>query len=98
MVPEWLLLGSALALAALNAALSVYWLRQLRDDTDAPEESSAAPAPSHDERAPADGTVRCRSCGAQNDAEYRYCRECVAELPARTPSMSGSAGPRSRPF
>jgi hypothetical protein len=28
-----------------------------------------------------DGTVRCQQCGAANEAEYRYCRECVSELP-----------------
>lgn len=25
--------------------------------------------------------VDCRSCGAENEASYRFCRRCVSELP-----------------
>lgn len=32
---------------------------------------------------PTDGrdTVACPACDTENDADYRYCRACVAELP-----------------
>lgn len=31
-----------------------------------------------------DGVCRCPECGAENEAEYRFCRSCVAELPGGT--------------
>lgn len=34
--------------------------------------------------------VRCRECRAVNRAEYRYCRECVTEIP--TDSSLGGVG------
>lgn len=38
--------------------------------------------------------VACRSCGVENEREYRFCRSCVAELPG---GVAGPAG-RSNPF
>jgi hypothetical protein len=35
-----------------------------------------------DGRESADGwAVRCPECGASNDSRFRYCRQCVTELP-----------------
>lgn len=28
------------------------------------------------------GSVACRDCGTENDAAYRFCRDCTAELAA----------------
>lgn len=92
MVPEWLLFGSVLVLVAFNAALSVYWLRRLGAESTAPR-TTVTDAPDADH---GDGAVTCRSCGARNDAEYRYCRECVTELPGQLPSVDGMAGPQGR--
>lgn len=33
--------------------------------------------------------VRCADCGTENDREYRYCRQCVSELPV---GLSGGDG------
>jgi hypothetical protein len=38
------------------------------------------------------GSVRCPDCGATNEAGYRYCRNCVAELPGSSP-YTPSTGP-----
>jgi hypothetical protein len=44
----------------------------------------------------ADGdTVRCRQCGAENQRRFRFCRNCVAELPGA--SLAAGAGGASRP-
>jgi hypothetical protein len=43
-------------------------------------------------------TVECPSCGTENEADYRYCRRCVTELPGHagferqiSPSFGGFA-------
>lgn len=43
-----------------------------------------------------DGMVSCPECGTENERGYRYCRNCVAELPARTSFEGWSASPVSR--
>jgi hypothetical protein len=76
------LVGLALAAVAVNA-LSAYLAYRL----------ARAVGSGDAERAPADGrgrssgeqeddvTVECLECSTENEPGYRYCRECVAELP-----------------
>jgi hypothetical protein len=33
--------------------------------------------------------VRCRDCGTENERTYRYCRQCVSELPVGLSSGDG---------
>lgn len=40
---------------------------------------------------------RCGNCGERNDPGYRFCRNCVTELPARTPDDGSTAG-RGQPY
>lgn len=53
-------------------------------------------------RSPGDGdptayvdgdSVECRSCGAENDLGYRFCRNCVETLPAGRAFRRGSGSP-----
>lgn len=41
-------------------------------------------------------TVVCEHCGAENDHEYRYCRNCVQELSGAGGSAGADRGPVSR--
>lgn len=42
-----------------------------------------------------DDTVRCRECGAENRRQFRFCRNCVTELPGA--SLAGDGGGAARP-
>ena len=44
---------------------------------DAPAEAAAAVRPSSGATA---ATVACQFCGAENDPEYTFCRQCTSEL------------------
>ena len=46
-----------------------------------------------------DGTLDCPRCETANEPDYRYCRECVAELPAgRAVSRDPAESRSQRPF
>ena len=51
--------------------------------------SDGAPVP--------DGRVRCPNCRVENGADYRFCRECLAELPGSGRVGADGPGPRRRP-
>lgn len=40
--------------------------------------------------------VECPDCGVANDTGYRYCRQCVSELPGSMRFGDESAPPRER--
>jgi hypothetical protein len=40
--------------------------------------------------------VRCPHCNTENGSEYRYCRNCVNELPTQLSRIDGSSGVQSR--
>lgn len=42
-----------------------------------------------------DGVI-CPTCETRNDRGYRYCRECVSELPTGVPVTAESVGGESR--
>jgi ribosomal protein L40E len=41
-------------------------------------------------------TVSCRECGAPNGGEYRFCRQCTAELPGRLAGDEAETEPDSQ--
>lgn len=96
-VPTGPLVALVLAGVAVNA-LSAYLAyrvtrslgtvaaeRALADDTD------RSPGVSGD-----GATVDCRECGTENESSYRYCRECVAELPGAAGIRENGPGTAGR--
>ena len=43
------------------------------------------------------GVCRCPECGTENDGSYRFCRQCVAELPGAQLSVEQASG-RQQPY
>jgi hypothetical protein len=43
-----------------------------------------------------DDGIICPTCKTRNDRGYRYCRECVSELPTGVPVTAESVGGESR--
>lgn len=60
--------------------LVTYGLYRMRSDGDTAADEDAGTADSGG-GAPEEGVVACRTCGAENDLGYRFCRSCVEELP-----------------
>lgn len=40
--------------------------------------------------------VSCQECGAENDGQYQFCRECAAELPGGLAVSGDGNAPESR--
>lgn len=49
-----------------------------------------------EERALTEERVECQHCGVTNEPEYRFCRQCVSELPRGSTVFQARPGPRSR--
>lgn len=43
-----------------------------------------------------DDGVACPNCGEVNEPDYRYCRQCVSELPSGVSFLPESTGPQGR--
>ena len=68
------------ALATVNAALSVALLRW-HDDGDEHDANVAVDADPDADVAADAATVRCAECGTLNERVYTFCRACVVRLP-----------------
>ena len=42
------------------------------------------------------GVVRCPNCGTENELGYRYCADCVGELPGAVSTASSAVRPSRR--
>jgi len=40
--------------------------------------------------------IECTNCGVVNGDGYRYCRQCVSELPGQPSTLDGVSGPERR--
>lgn len=85
---EWLYASLAIVLGAHLVTLAYVALSRVRE---AAARADGAAEASDDEE-----VTRCAECGVANDPGYRFCRNCVAELPGATPAGT-SPGRRSQP-
>jgi hypothetical protein len=79
--PSWLLAG--LVVVHLLTLAYAYWRRSEAEGTEVGHDALEAPdspAPAV-EFGPDTPTVDCEVCGAENAAEYAFCRGCASELP-----------------
>jgi len=91
------LVGLAVAAVAVNA-LSAYLAYRIARSVGSAVAGDARGAAREGSSGARDGdlTVECRECGTENEAGYRYCRECVTELPGAVAFERGSSGPAGR--
>lgn len=76
------------------AQLCIVWYLYRRSATTSPRAGSTAARSGGEGRSEADeSTVVCGECGTPNEAEFRFCRNCAAELPGQGPTVdqTGSA-------
>lgn len=88
-VEPWLVVAAALFL--LGHAVILLFVYRLRQGASL----FGGLASSSDDGA-ATGGVACQECGAENDGEYRFCRECAAELPGGVVPGGSGGEPDSR--
>lgn len=84
--------------AGESSSISAVVSEKIEDDrgVDAPATADRAPDAELNASVDADESVRCRSCGVVNDAEYRFCRFCIDELDGNRSRMPTSTSPSSR--
>lgn len=93
MEPTAVLSGSIL-LGTLYIGV-VYLLARYRVETDGP--SSADAVGDADDAIDRDaGVVTCPHCGTDNELGYRYCYDCLTELPGGVSPTSSGTSPRRR--
>jgi hypothetical protein len=91
MMADWLFVASTVFLGVSLGVLA-YAVRQAKSRKAwmGPESAGDAGAQTTDD------TVRCPTCGTTNERGYRYCCECLEELPASVSSISDSVGTNNR--
>lgn len=68
---QWLFVLAAVSIVAKLAVVYVAKTGDDDDDDTPPEPATEAPS----------ATVECSTCGTENAASFRYCRECGGDLP-----------------
>lgn len=100
MVNTWLL-GFALAVVLLQLLGMVYlYVARDRDEPAGmvPENAAAMPQENDPATTADDAIVTCSACGTENAPEYRYCRQCVADLSGDAVPVHQKRSPASRLF
>jgi|AntRauTorcE11898_2_1112593.scaffolds.fasta_scaffold12420_3 hypothetical protein len=104
-VPAWAI-GYAVAFVVLHLVVGYYFYRRTRElglegdgragmmtegGLDRIEETSAS------RELPDDASVvRCRHCETENEGGYRYCRNCVQQLPSIARQSASTTMPNER--
>lgn len=92
------LVGLVLVAVAVNALSAYLACRVTRWIGSAVAGRARTADPERSRRRP-DGevAVECRECGTENEPGYRYCRECIAELPGSVAFERSGPGAPGRP-
>lgn len=69
-------------------AFGLLWWKLERTDRPAPDGATTVSGDASD--------VTCSQCGATNERDYRFCGECVAELPGRDKIPRSHTSPTGR--
>ena len=93
MLETWLL-GFVVAFVILQF-LAFLYLQHVRSRLSIGSEGEDDANPASDSSRAVDGTIACEECGAENEAEYRFCAHCVSELPGGTEVGRKSRSPAS---
>lgn len=83
-------LAAVLAIAGLH--LLVAWYARRAASRAAPAGAGVAADYVEDEE------VTCPTCGAENELGYRFCRNCIGELPGANPGITAAGPSRSGVF
>jgi hypothetical protein len=92
MLVEWLFVVLGVMIL-VHLAVLVYALRQRGPSVGATGAGNPARSSQHVHQH--DG-MQCPECGEQNEPEYRYCRQCVSELPTGVSVFEGAPSHQSR--
>lgn len=91
---EWVYAAIAgLLFAHLLTLLFAYRSNRSEPAADAPTETVSVDR--GDQHEP--GVCRCPECGTENDSTFRFCRQCVAELPSTQLEIEQGGG-RQQPY
>lgn len=100
MVQAWVSALVAIAVAHLLVTVALYyWLgddEPSRDDLPNRDSIEGQAVSGASAGTPGDDRIVCRRCGTANETGFRFCRNCVAELPTRATRASRGAGPQTR--
>lgn len=94
MPSDWVFVAIGMLLV-VHLAVVIYAIRYGSQHTPAGTRAGAGSAQQAEPERTDDG-IRCPTCGETNELEYKYCRQCVAELPTRVSFMNESSSSESR--
>jgi hypothetical protein len=94
---DWLLVATAgLILLHLLVVAYAFWRSGSGRDRTASVSDAARPVERDGDSGQVEDGVHCPACGVANEAGYRYCRQCVSELPTGISFVENSQSGQSR--
>jgi len=92
---NWLFVALGLLFGAYLATLA-YLLRQGATREPSAAGTGGGATATDGEESVTEDAVYCPNCSTENERGYKFCRECLAELPTSVSFFRGRSGPRRR--